>query len=445
MMNHRAILLMIVPALLGTVSGQERLLHGVITDGTNGRPVQGAHATIDGQEGGAVSDSAGAFALRAAVVGVLRVHVSHIGYEPWSKEVVDAMSGLRGAIAIELKPKVIELQAVEVRRPLPEVVYQRPDLHVGDHRVNEEGLWVLVYDRPRMWHREERAGERVFIGARLHLLDTAFQERFVIDLPGDGIGLHQDHNGKVIVEGEAMAWVAGVGPMGIVLAPMALKVLREEVLPWTDSVPGMLLGNNRTESFPAFDHFARDPVTKEEHLLCSVRDDHTLELFRSQYKYMSGHDKVVAMDMEKETGIEREVIAGFMTGFQKDRYFHVPYAPLFVVGSTVCVFDHERGRIRRFTAQLAALDDVPVSYHNERTWRMELLQDPVGGQVYARFAQGPRTWLCMVDTGTGSVGPPLVLDLPWPEDVQVHDGHAYYVYRAFGSMQRRTLYRQRLN
>ena len=447
MAGLRAIVLMILalPVLLETASGQERLLHGVILDETTEQPVQGAHITIEGQEGGTVSDGGGAFSLSLAGIKATRIRVTHVSYNTRSINLADVGSNGSAAIIIRLKPKVIELRTVEIHRALPEVVYQRPDLHVGDYRVNQEGLWVLVYDRPRMWHREEHAGERIFIGARLHLLDTAFQERFVIPLPGNGIGLHKDHDGRVIFEGEEMAWVAGVGPTGIELVPMELKILREEVLPWTDSIAGRLLGNNRTESFPAFDHFARDPLTNEERLICSVRDDHTMELFRSQYKYMSGHDKVVAMDMEKETGIDREVIAGFMTGFQKERYFHVPYAPLFVVGNTLCVFDHERGKIQRFTTSLATLDDVPMTYHQQRAWCRELLQDPVDGQVYARFAQGPNTWLCKVDPATGSVGPPRVLDLPWPEDVQVHDGYAYYVYRPFGSSQRRTLYRQQLN
>ena len=58
------------------------------------------------------------------------------------------------------------------------------------------------------------------------------------------------------------------------------------------------------------------------------------------------------------------------------------------------------------------------------------------------YARNLRTWLREVDTTTGKLGPERLLDHPGPEEVQVHDGHAYFIYRPFGSLQHRTLYRQ---
>ena len=142
--------------------------------------------------------------------------------------------------------------------------------------------------------------------------------------------------------------------------------------------------------------------------------------------------------------MDAEIIAGYMTGFHNDIYFKPPYAPLFVVNDTLCVFDHHKERIRRYLPDLTEVDEVPITYHKERTWKPRLVQDARDGTVYALFARNLRTWLRRIDPNTGRVGPERVLDHPFPEEVQVHDGHAYFIYRVSGTLQHRTLYRQRI-
>lgn len=169
-----------------------------------------------------------------------------------------------------------------------------------------------------------------------------------------------------------------------------------------------------------------------------------MSLFRSQYKYMSGRDKVLAMDLEKETGVDREVIAGYMTGFHHDLYFHEPYAPLFVMRDTLLVFDHYRHRLRRFSSDRRELDELPIGYHRMREWTGRLIQDRITGSVHALFRRGSRVWVRRINQSTGELGNPTELEFPYPDEVQVADGWVYYVYRPHGSLQRRTLYRERL-
>lgn len=256
--------------------------------------------------------------------------------------------------------------------------------------------------------------------------------------------MHRDHGGRPVIEGKEHGWAAIPMKEGIRLDRIDRRTLREAVLPWTDSLGDRLFGNNRSEHFPAYEHFARDLTTGKDQLLCAVQDDFMMELFRSQYKYMSGPEKVIAMDLEIETGIDREIIAGFMTGFHKDLYFKVPYAPLFVVRDTVCVFNHAKRRIERYSAEGTLLAETAMMHPRERHWSGLLLQDRSDGRVLALFRQGPRAWLRSVDPVTGAVGEPSMLTHPFPEEVQVHGGHAYYVYRPYGTAEKRTLYREPL-
>ena len=58
-------------------------------------------------------------------------------------------------------------------------------------------------------------------------------------------------------------------------------------------------------------------------------DDFMMELYRAQYKYVSGRDKLWAFRKEQETGIDKEIWIGASV-FTKDILFRPIYAALFV-------------------------------------------------------------------------------------------------------------------
>lgn len=432
---------------------QERaLLEGLVVDSLSGKPVAGVHLRIEPMQGGktvtpafmVVTDQRGSFKAAVGEKNDVRLVLSHLAYEPVDRMVRSSEIASGQVLRITMMPKVYQIPEVTIRRAAPEVVFQRADLHVGDHRVTKDGVWVLAYDRPQLWHRQEAAGEQLFRNGRLVLLDTLFNEIASRPLDGELRRLHQDHRHRVVVDGRYQAWVAELRKSDIALGTVDRKTLHSAILPWTDSIAGHLLGSTRTAEWPAFDHVKYDPATQEQHAICAVQDDFVMQLFRSQYKYMSGREKVIAMDMEKATGVDREVIAGFMTGFQHDAYFKVPYAPLFVVNDTLCVFDHARERIRRFTSTGGVIDEIPMVHHNERGWKGKLIHDPATGKVFALFAKGMNSFLRNIDPSTGSMGERIVLTHPFPQEVQVYGGYAYYVYRPPGAVDRRALYREAL-
>ncbi len=442
MIKLRSIALLIIALLAGKAVAQRTVLHGLVLDAATERPLADAHVQVKGLQQVAVTSGTGGFELVLAHAKAVVLVVSRVGYTAEERKVSAYDLATGEPVVIRMLPRTVELPAVTIKRPAPEVVYQREDLHVGDYLTNSEGVWVLTYERPKLVHRHDEQGKQVYREGRLHLLGTDLVERSSVRLPTDVCRLRHDAAHRVVVEGTRCAWVAMEAGGELVLEEISLKTMREHVIPWTDSIAGQLLGSNFDSTFPAFDHFAFDVRSQGSRPICTVQDDFRMELFRSQYKYMSGHDKVVAMDMALETGVDAEIIAGYITGFYNDIYFKAPYAPLFVVRDTLCVFDHYQERIRRFLPDLTEVDAVPITYHRERTWKTRLLQDRADGSVYAVYARNLRTWLREVDTTTGKLGPERLLDHPGPEEVQVHDGHAYFIYRPFGSLQHRTLYRQ---
>lgn len=430
--------------MVGVVGQPTAVLRGTVIDAASRLALPGAHILVVGTGTVAVADRAGMFDVAVAVGRPVEVEVTNIGYAALHRS-FDAGEVRSGrSVVIALVRVAVELPPVDIARPAPEVVYQRSDLHVGDYFTNHEGLWVLTYTRPRLWHPQAQAGRQVYKDARLHLLDTAFVEQCSVRLPTEVVGLRHDHARRTIVEGINGAWVATAVLDEVQLQPIDLVTLHERILPWTDSIQGALLGNDHSTTFPAFEHYSFDPGTREARSICTVEDRFLMELFRSQYKYMSGADKVIAMDLGRELKVDPEIIAGYMTEFHKDIYFEPPYAPLFVIRDTLCVFDHHAERIRRFLPDRTPVDEVPINYHQEKTWRSRLVQDAQDGSVHALFARQQHTWLRRVDPTTGTLGPIVRLDHPYPTDVQVCGGHAYFIHRTYGSLQHRTLYRQPL-
>lgn len=445
MMSQRSIGVLIAGMLAAAAMSQDLVLRGRVIDAATGRGIVDAHVRLKGTSTIAVSDVNGSFVLACPGPAAVTMEVSRVGYATLELE-ADAQACMdQEPFTVRLLPRAVDLPEVTIDRPKPEVVYQRDDLHVGDYFTNADGVWVLTYERPRLLHREDEAGKQVFRDARLHLLGHDFVERSSVRLPTDVCRLRHDAVHRVVVEGTSTAWVAMQEGGEVFLSAIDLKTLYEQVLPWTDSIPGQLLGSDLDPTFPAFQHVGYDLMAKASHTICTVQDDFRMELFRSQYKYMSGHDKVVAMDLALDTGVDAEIIAGYMTGFHKDIYFRSPYAPLFVVNDTLCVFDHYKERVRRYLPDHRMVDEIPIAYHRDRNWKHQLLQDRKDGSVYALYARNLRTWLRRVDPATGQLGPERALDHPFPEEVQVHDGYAYFIYRPYGSLQHRTLYRQAIH
>lgn len=418
----------------------QHIIRGQVLDARGDLPLVGAHVVAGASI--AFTDSQGFFDLQVPARKA-SIRVSHIGFEELRRTVV--ASGPSGdRVVLRLKAKAVELPEMEVRAPRPEVVFERKDLHVGDFVVNSDGLWVLAFDKRQLMLRQGLAGQTIWRGPRLHLLDTGFVEVTSSILPSSACAMIRDHAGRPVVKAEDHAWSVQLHGVDIEIGRIDAYTYQNAVLPWTDSLPGLLLGNTWTYDYPAFEHIAYDAATGRQKVMCQVVDPFWMSIFRGSYKYMSGRSKVLAMDLAMEHGTDKETIAGFMVGIDADLRYKPPYAPLFVVRDTLCVFDHHKERIRRFTMHLDPIDEIPITYQRDRDWDRNLVQDRATGAVYARYARGSLTWLRRIDPSTGIMGSTTRLTHPWPTDIQVHDGHAYYVYRPYESLQKRTLYREAL-
>lgn len=116
-------------------------VHGRVLDAASGAPVAGAVVSLDGGEGGQVTDAQGTFRLRAREAGSHVLSVQHLGYRVESGR-------------IELAAGVNE---VEVRVP--------------PRAVEVEGITVAVLSRTEMPERARTTARHAVAGAALRELD----------------------------------------------------------------------------------------------------------------------------------------------------------------------------------------------------------------------------------------------------------------------------------
>lgn len=428
--------------------GQSRVIEVTVLDSLEGAPIE--HVSVAWSDNGAsiqgTTDSEGHCLVRQLSDATVSLLFRLPSYR--SRTVVLRWEERPTKSKLIVRLSSLELPPVEVVRPKPEVIFQRPDLHAADLLINDEGIWVLAYEHPRMLRSEGEAGEEILRDVRLVLLDTLYREFASCPVPEEVKGLRRDLHNTVVIEGTSRAFGVARTADDIELVPFGLEDLRGKVLPWTDSIPGWVLGSNTDKVMPVFDHLAYDPVGDSTRVVCTVMDTFMLSLFRSEYKYLKGPEKVVAMNLALELGVDKEVVAGYMSGFQHNIWFKPVYAPLFVVGDTLLVFDHASARLRKFTRDLKEAGRVPLPYLTKvegRDWSGRIFHDRKSSALYAVFQRNGYQWLRVIDPVTGLLGERTRLTYRYPERTQVFDGHVYYVYRPFESLQKRSIYREKVS
>ncbi len=426
---------------------QSRVIEVTVLDSLEGAPLE--QVSMSWSDGGAniqaTTDREGHCRVQQLSDPTVSIVFSAPSYRSRTVQVRWAERSAKSEMTVSLASS--ELPPVVILRK-PEVIFQRPDLHAADLLINDEGIWVLAYEHPRMLRAEGEAGQEILRDVRLVLLDSSYREFASCPVPEEVKGLRRDLHNTVVIEGTSRAFGVARTADDIELVPFGLEDLRGKVLPWTDSIPGWVLGSNTDKVMPVFDHIAFDPSSDSTRVVCTVMDTFMLSLFRSEYKYLKGPEKVVAMNLASELGVDKEVVAGYMSGFQHNIWFKPVYAPLFVVGDTMLIFDHASARLRKFTRDFKEAGHVALSYLSKvegRDWSGRIVQDRRTDALYAVFQRNGYQWLRVIDPVTGLLGQRTRLTYRYPERTQVFNGSVYYVYRPFESLQKRSIYREKVS
>ncbi len=206
--------------------------------------------------------------------------------------------------------------------------------------------------------------------------------------------------------------------------------------------------SNYNAYYPAYDYIMVDRIDTVYTDIRHIEDELMMEQYRSEYKWADVRTKLWAWDMEAETGVDREVWVGANV-FTNSIYYDPPIGNMYKDIQDLYVFDFYDDKIVQYDGYSAeAIDSVEISFHlkpRKTGWEQEIIQDPITRKLYTFYDNAGFMEISEVNPKTGELGPKLKLFYRYVENIQIHNGLIYYIYRPYESPQKKFLYFEELN
>lgn len=377
------------------------------------------------------------------------LHFSHISFRdtslslknlPWTKDTL--------FIEVLLDYDLVKIPTAEIESdPLPEIVFSDEKLHVGDFLFFNDGLLLLTYGKEDRWKRQEYSKITPFSTCEIIIQDSSRNRLKNKLLQGEFIRLEKAYNGDIILHSLDKIFLLNTNNLDITLRELDKAHYSKAYVPILDSLSNFVLLTDYSPDFPSFSYYAYNPADSAYQEIRKIQDNLQMQLLRSEFKYLPTRGKLDAYRMELKTGIDKEIIAAWMSGFSESMYAEPLYSPCIVVGDTLCIFNHYNDQLFRHVNPSSTLDSTGISHHKLKTngkWKKHLLHDEISGKIYVQYDKNGYTYLSALNLQDGTLGKSFRLTYRYPEKIQVRNNEAYYLYRPFGSVQKHYLYKEEL-
>jgi hypothetical protein len=339
-------------------------------------------------------------------------------------------------ITIELKPFKNELPEIPVfANRKPDTVFGSPVYSIEDFVLTDSNMLLLAYE------------QTLKKGSSLLLVD--YEQKVVLKYPLNfyATSLFTDYSNKHYVLGENETYLIDLTKDVISLQKLSQKVFLDFTQRVIDSVHQKYYFSNFQDIYPAFSFFSwayEDSTAKEIH---KVEDKFMMELYRSEYKYVPAQEKLWARRQEQKTGIDKEIWIG-AAYFTQSLYYKPAYSPMAVFADTAYIFDHYADNLfKLYTIDDKKIDSIKINYHHvmrKDKWKQPLVFDYEQKCAFALFENTGNLYLRNIDLNTGKITSTFKLHYRYVENVKVKNGHIYYIYRPFESLQKKFIYREKI-
>lgn len=399
-----------------------KVVHLSILDATDSLAISKAH--ISSVNKTYVTDRNGIVRLPLNIGS--RISISHISYPDTSLLITESQH----AYTLYLTPLVHSLSTVSINGK-PYEIFSPEETHVFDYDFMGDTLLALTYERQKMMRRAEFQSREMYLGCRLVVVSPSGSILFTKHLSHLISGFYRDGLNQLFILGDNTAELVSIDSFGPILTQVDMTLFDEQIKPLKASSSTAYFYDDQSWDYPEFTHYQKSKENGESKSLRTVRDDFTMELFRASYKYMGNRDKLKAIRLETETGIDKEIFGAYMSGFQHSLYYEPIYAPLFQLGDTTAIFDHHNAFIFFHDDHGKALDSIPMSYCEKEAGKFDkqLIQCRDGQDIYAMYKKSGRKYLRQVNLENGSAEEKIELYYPYPEHIKVVKDRVYYIYR----------------
>jgi len=434
-------LFLIVSILFGVSTLAQKIeIYGIAVD-EDGRPVPGARYYFSNSKDKFLTNDQGEFSINYEIGNHDTLIFESYGldkYLVYISERLERRAKKTGKIRLDVTIPEKVFDPIIVFPTMPDTIVSSLEYSVEDFAFDKEGsLVLLTYDK------------NVKKGCVLRLLDNKNEviDVHYLDVNDRAIELKSDFRGNIHLLTEANVYL-------VFVEDRRLRVLQENrddyfrlIEPIIDTIGQNIYFSNYSELYPAVDYFEFNVLDSTYKILLTVEDKETMEFYRAEFKYLNNREKLNLHRRQLETGIDKEIWAGAMY-YTRSIYYIPIYAPLFKVDDdSIIIFDHYKNLMFKYSSTGGFVDSLRISYHKESKksgWESPIIQDKVSGNVYALFLRNGYTYLSEIDKNSGQVKQSFKLYYKYVERIQIINGEVFYIYRPFESIQKKYIYREKL-
>lgn len=338
------------------------------------------------------------------------------------------------------------LRPVQITPSAVDSVWGSKLLNVADFIFYGEDLFLLAYDHEKRFKRSEHAKRTLLEGAKIIQVDRSGNELVWADF-GDRIveKFIKQVEGSVVVACEENMAIVSLKDPGEGITIITKETYLEGIAPIIDSNESFAYITDFKSEIPYCDYYVYNRVTQENKFIAQVQDSVLKDLFNSQYKYLSPRYKRVAAQFEADHGVDRKIVAAYMTSFQNSIYFEELRVPTAYHGGKFYIFNHYGDELLMWVDAEERLYKLPLSYHRKiRHFDNKVWLDKTDGRFYTSSARLGKIVIHRIDLQSGTAREVAELEHRFVDRIEVLDGYVYYIYRPFESSQNRYLYKQRI-
>ncbi|MFZ5553280.1 MAG: hypothetical protein ACOZCO_09210 [Bacteroidota bacterium] len=434
------ILVAISFAFLFAFAGAQQtiVISGNVKDTSVNKPVMNAKVYIENNDKNAVyTNRLGNFTLKADITGIKNpvLVVNDVQYDIYKYPLKKSEIKKSGTDTVKLNVilKFRELPELTITAR-PDTAFSSEQLSVSDFEFYGKNFVLLVYEK-----KLEKDSKVIYVDENQSILST-------FTVPDVAKELYKDFAGKIYVVCEKRTFQVEVRDDVLSLYPLENDFFEKQVRPWVDTTENKAYFSDFVWYYPEFNYYVYNVEDSSYKNIHKVVDKPLMELFRAQYKYVDGRDKLTAYRAQLETGVDKEIWIAIWSGFPNSIYYDQLYAPMFIKEDTIMIFDHYTNKLYRYDARNNPIDSVDISYHigvDKKEWEQLLVKDQETGVIYSVYLRGGKYYLKELNTSTGEVKNVFRLYYKYPEKLQVRDGYAYYIYRPYESAQKKFLYKEK--
>jgi hypothetical protein len=424
---------------------------GKILNRKDSLPIENAFIQFGGKS--AFSDKGGTFRIQHSSELIEFILIYHPGFNDYKQELVIRSNT---EMIFYLKEKEVIENVLEVTSG-PEVVFGSDVWNVGDFAWDHRGdLLILTYEEEDRWKRQEDAKKTLFRGGRVLKLDRGVQQMIelnmdqqqykVLQVPGVTLGFYDQFPGEIIVQCLDRYHLVYQHDLEWDLIPLSDSLMRNQIRPVVDTISkGEFIISDFEPSYPAMDFYLK--TGNDWKSFYHISDEREMELFRSEYKYLGPKEKVEAYQFELDHGIDKEIVAAYMRGFQNTHYHSELYAPLLILGDTMMVFDHVHNEVVMMNKKGETLLKQKINYHLAKglgKWKGKIWKDPISHRLYTAYERSGKMTLLEIFPKSGTYQTLFTLTHSYIQKVRIKGGDIFYIYKPFESTKKRYLFKEKI-